>query len=200
MTAHPPLILASASPRRQQLLADAGYRFEVVPPPEGIEPPPAPGTLVEAHVQHLAFLKAQAVAAKMQRGIVLGADTVACCDGCILGKPIDREDAGRMLRQLSGTEHQVISGVCVWHVDNGTPDVRSAVTTLSMDALDEGQIERYLDTNQWRGKAGAFGYQDGLDWVHIRSGSESNVVGLPMELLAGMLSDAGYPTPGTAQH
>ncbi len=92
-----------------------------------------------------------------------------------------------MLQLLSGREHRVYSGLCVWDYPAGEPDVRVDETVLSMDRLSETQIEDYLASGQWEGKAGAFGYQDRLGWVHILTGSESNVVGLPMELLAAML-------------
>jgi septum formation protein len=93
-----------------------------------------------------------------------------------------------MLRQLSGREHRVLTGLCLWRVGKSEPIVRVAVTTLRMFALSEDRLEEYLASGQWEGKAGAFGYQDRLGWVHIVEGSESNVVGLPMELLAEMLT------------
>jgi septum formation protein len=135
----------------------------------------------------------------MQSLIVLAADTVAECDGLILGKPRDEEDARRMLQQLSSREHRVLTGVCLWPLrlpspsevsrDEATPLVRVAVTRLRMDPLTDSQLEGYLAGGQWEGKAGAFGYQDRLGWVHIVEGSSSNVVGLPMELLAEMLNE-----------
>jgi septum formation protein len=122
--------------------------------------------------------------------IILGADTVAECDGFILGKPRDEDDARRMLTQLSGREHRVLSGVCLLPRSmEPTPLIRVAVTRLQMDALSNDQLEDYLSTGAWEGKAGAFGYQDRLGWVHIIEGSESNVVGLPLELLREMLDE-----------
>ena len=97
-----------------------------------------------------------------------------------------------MLVQLSGREHRVRSGLCVWCVPDGSPDVRVATTTLRMDPLSEENRKDYLASGAWQGKAGAFGYQDRLGWVHVIEGSESNVVGLPMELLAEMLTAVGY--------
>ena len=96
---------------------------------------------------------------------------------------------------LSGQEHRVFSGLCLWKAPDGKPDVRTAMTTLRMDRLSDEQRDEYLASGAWRGKAGAFGYQDRLGWVHIIKGSESNVVGLPMELLAEMLGQ-GLETPG----
>jgi septum formation protein len=122
---------------------------------------------------------------------VLGCDTVAECGGQILGKPADRDDARAMLTALSGQEHRVLSGLCLWPLPQGDPIVRVAVTTLRMDSLACEKLDAYLASGQWEGKAGAFGYQDGIDWVHVIEGSESNVVGLPMELLAEMIAEIG---------
>jgi septum formation protein len=121
----------------------------------------------------------------------VAADTIAVCGGEFIGKPADRRDAAQILRQLSGRRHEVISGLCVWPKPGGTPRTAAEVTRLVMDRLSDSDIETYLETGLWQGKAGAFGYQDGMDWVHIESGSESNVVGLPMELLEKMLREAG---------
>jgi len=120
---------------------------------------------------------------------ILGCDTVAECRGQILGKPIDAEHARAMLETLSGQTHRVLSGVCLWPIQGGQPMVRTAATTLRMDELSPRRLHAYLAGGRWEGKAGAFGYQDGIDWVRIVEGSPSNVVGLPMELLAEMLRD-----------
>jgi septum formation protein len=88
----------------------------------------------------------------------------------------------------------VLSGICLLEVPGGEPRVRVALTTLRMDPLSRRQIDEYLAGGQWRGKAGTFGYQDRLGWVHVVQGSESNVVGLPMELLAEMLQAGGTPS------
>ncbi len=188
----PRLILASRSPRRRELLRRAGYRFEVMPPVNADETARA-GESPEALVARLARLKAAEVAevaGRVERGLVLGCDTVVECDGRILGKPRDREHARDILLALSGREHRVLSGVCLWPVPSGQPDVRVAQTLLRMDRLTPAQLSEYLAGEQWAGKAGAFGYQDRLCWVHVVEGSQSNVVGLPMELLAAMLRDA----------
>ena len=129
--------------------------------------------------------------AHRRAGLILGCDTVAECNGQILGKPADPEHARAMLSTLSGREHRVLSGLCLWRVPDGEPMVDVAVTRLRMDELSPEQLDEYLAGEQWEGKAGAFGYQDGLDWVHVIEGSESNVVGLPMELLAEMLTHYG---------
>jgi septum formation protein len=144
-------------------------------------------------VAQLAYRKAADVARRIDRGLVLACDTVAECDGQVLGKPTGREHARQMLEILRGREHRVLSGLCLWEVPTGTPQIEVATTTLRMDSLSPQQIDEYLASGQWQGKAGAFGYQDRLGWVHVVEGSESNVVGLPLELLAEMLRAAGWP-------
>ncbi|MFO0912869.1 MAG: nucleoside triphosphate pyrophosphatase [Pirellulales bacterium] len=183
-----PLILASQSPRRRQLLTEAGYVFQVVPPDDHAECGICTRESPPEMVARLAFQKAQNVAQRTATGTVVGCDTVAFCAGQILGKPQNVDHAQQMLRLLSGREHDVYSGLCLWRRPGDARAVRVARTTLRMDRLSDQQISEYLATEQWQGKAGAFGYQDGWDWLHIVRGSESNVVGLPMELLREMLT------------
>ena len=140
-------------------------------------------------VARLAYQKARDVAQRVAEGIVVGCDTVAECRGQILGKPVDRDHARQMLQLLSGRDHAVYSGLCIWHRPSDRIRVEVDVTRLRMDAFPASELEEYLDSQQWEGKAGAFGFQDRLGWVHIVEGSESNVVGLPMELLARMLAE-----------
>ncbi len=183
------LILASRSPRRRELLTDAGYAFEVFPPSDTAESGTCDRESPEELVTRLAYQKAADVAHRLDQGLILGCDTVVECRGQILGKPEDRPHARAMLESLSGQEHRVYSGLCLWLLPDHTHQVRTAVTLLRMDDLSPQQLDDYLAGGQWEGKAGAFGYQDGLDWVHIVEGSPSNVVGLPMELLAEMLHE-----------
>lgn len=185
----PRLILASRSPRRRQLLADAGYDFDVIEPGDEAECGLCSGENPAQLVARLAYQKAADVARRVQSGIVLGCDTVAECNGQILGKPADEEHARQMLISLRGRVHQVLSGLCLWPVPDGGPQVRVTVTKLEMDPLSDGQIAAYVAGGQWEGKAGAFGYQDRLGWVRVLQGSESNVVGLPLETLAEMLGE-----------
>ena len=142
---------------------------------------------------------------------VIGCDTVACVpppgtnEVEILGKPADRADARRMLSMLSGSEHAVVSGLAVILVElpstgSDTPllkeDTCSETTTLYMEPLSENTLEDYLDSGAWEGKAGAFGYQDGIAWLRRLTGSESNIVGLPMELLTERLKALDGSKPG----
>ncbi|MBN2217761.1 MAG: Maf family protein [Pirellulales bacterium] len=194
------LVLASRSPRRRELLREAGHVFAVCPADEEAESGVDEGLGPDRLVQELAYRKAAWVAEAIVSGrlapfpldspsrlIVLGCDTVVECDGQVLGKPVDRADARRMLEALRGRRHRVVSGLCLWPIGEEEPRVGLAATTLRMDPISDGEIDEYLSGGQWRGKAGAFGYQDRTGWIHVVEGSESNVVGLPMELLATML-------------
>jgi septum formation protein len=187
------LILASQSPRRRELLATAGYEFEVMAPDESVECGVCSERGPAGLVAELAYRKAAAIRAQQssntQSATILAADTVAECDGMILGKPRDEADARAMLGKLRGRAHRVLTAVCVWPPAATEPQIRVAVTELRMDDLADAAIDDYLTTGQWEGKAGAFGYQDRLGWVHIESGSATNVVGLPMELVAEMLAE-----------
>lgn len=196
-----PLILASRSPRRRELLAEAGYNFQVMPPDADVECGVCSETAPAGLVMELAYRKAASIIRHLEAKatppssppspapVVLAADTVAECDGFVIGKPRDEADARAMLQRLSGRDHRVLTGVCLWTLGNDQPLVSVAVTRLRMDSLTGAQLDEYLNSGAWEGKAGAFGYQDRLGWVHIVEGSESNVVGLPMELVAEMLAE-----------
>jgi len=166
----------------------AGYKFEVHPARDSAEKIDDGEYSPSELVAKMAFQKAADVASKVETGLVIGCDTVAECDGQILGKPLDKHHAQSMLRILRGREHRVFSGLCLLPTTGQKPMVRVAVTELRMDKLSDAELDAYLSSRQWEGKAGAFGYQDRTGWVHITHGSESNVVGLPLELLAEMLS------------
>lgn len=184
----PRLILASGSPRRHELLTEAGYRFDVCAPSDSAECGVCSGETPPQLVARLAYQKAADVGPRVSPALVLACDTVAECLGQVLGKPRDEDHARQMLRLLRGREHRVYSGLCLWRWPDGQPNVAIDQTTLLMDELSDEQIEEYLSSGQWEGKAGAFGYQDRTGWLRILTGSESNVVGLPMELLESMLS------------
>src|SRR5437868_6730229 len=183
------LVLASTSPQRQRLLADAGYEFVVAAPSPTAEDGLRPGEAPRRLVARLARQKAFDVSGRIRSGIIVACDTVVECGGNILGKPRDERRARQMLEMLSGKAHHVYSGLCVWQRPGGEPRVEVAVTKLRMDQLSEPQLAEYLESRDWRGKAGAFGYQDRMGWLHLVEGSESNVIGLPMELLAKMLDE-----------
>jgi septum formation protein len=185
-----PLILASGSPRRAQLLAAAGYEFSIQPASESAECGICSRETAPQMVARLAYRKAADVIARIDDGLVLAADTVASCVGNILGKPHNRDHAEEMLRLLSGRDHDVYTGVCFWSRRNEKFVVDVVRTRLRMAELSEEQLNEHLDSLRWEGKAGAFGYQDGNDWLTvIGNDSESNVVGLPMERLAELLEN-----------
>ena len=183
------LILASTSPRRRQLLTEAGIAFRVMPPDDSAECGRCAGENSAQLVARLAWQKAANVAAKLDSGLVLAADTVADCHGQILGKPRDADHAREMLQLMSGQSHFVRTGVCIWRRPDNRQLVRVDTTELHMEDLTAPQLDQFIESEQWIGKAGAFGYQDGLDWVRIVSGEESNVVGLPVPVVREMLAE-----------
>lgn len=183
------LILASQSPRRRQLLTDHGFEFTVNAPDDSIERGICSKCSPEELVLESAFVKARAIARELETGLVLAADTVAVCKSEILGKPVDREHAEKMLKLMSGQMHHVLTGVCLWHRPSDSRSLHLEQTMLRMDPLSESQLKLILDSDGWIGKAGGFGYQDGLDWLHIESGLESNVVGLPVERLESWIAE-----------
>lgn len=183
-----PFILASGSPRRADLLKSAGYVFEVRPAADSAECGICSRETAPEMVARLAFQKAADIVRRTKNGFILAADTLAACQGQILGKPKSRDHAESMLRLLSGRSHDVYTGVCLWSAATNRCYVDVVRSRLKMDALSNEMIEDYLDTNLWEGKAGSFGYQDGNDWITVVEGdSESNIVGLPMERLAELL-------------
>ncbi|MDP6445902.1 MAG: Maf family protein [Pirellulaceae bacterium] len=191
----PRLILASRSPRRRQLLEENGYDFEIDPASDTAECGVCTGETPPELVARLAYQKAADVfdrrraAAQIAAGdIVIGCDTVAECQGRALGKPDDREHAAEMLNLLRGSKHHVYSGLCLMKI-GADPSIRVECTKLVMEEISNADLEIYLNSYAWEGKAGGFGLQDRLGWIRIVHGSESNVVGLPLELLDKMLRE-----------
>jgi septum formation protein len=186
------LILASASPRRAELLRKHGYDFRIIEPPHQ-EPSYEDDNLTPAqHAEALSHFKAASVAPRLLEGWVLGADTLTVLGGEVFGKPKDRADARRILQLLGGTIHQVITGVTLLDAPSRRRLIRHDITAVTMRALSAAQLETYLDSNEWQGKAGAYGIQDSADeFVDHIKGSFTNVVGLPMELLDEMLREFG---------
>jgi septum formation protein len=184
----PMLILASASPRRQELLRNAGIPFEVQP--ADIPEDPLPGEGARECAERLAREKALAIAEKRPTDVVLGADTVVVIDGQILGKPANPADAARMLRMLSGREHEVITGVCL--VLSGQWSVASETTRVTMSAIGDAEIADYIASGEPLDKAGAYAVQGVASrWILRIEGDYSNVVGLPVALVYRMLRQLG---------
>ncbi|MDR0703424.1 MAG: Maf family protein [Planctomycetaceae bacterium] len=191
-----PFILASQSPRRRQLLVDAGFIFTVCPPDSHVEDARQFGETPDHYVSRLAVQKANNVAVKLERGRIIACDTVVLCNNQMLEKPLNRDNARQMLRFSRGQVQLVLSGLCLLiknhPEDKGTIIVGTDQTTLLMQPITDSEIEDYLDSDQWRGKAGAFGYQDRNHWLSLMEGSESNIVGLPLELLNQMLCGGNH--------
>jgi septum formation protein len=182
------LILASASPRRRELLELFGIAFEI-DPAAGPEKAPA-GASAQDTVKALAQAKAMEVAARHPGCIVIGSDTVVELDGHILGKPQDEEDAFRMLTSLSGREHRVFTGVSL--VKDGQSITQAEMTRVFFRPMTDREIRAYIATGEPMDKAGAYGYQ-GAAGLFIRGieGDFFNVVGLPLCRLGAMLKELG---------
>ena len=186
------LVLASASPRRQELLRNASIIFEVQP--SDILEDPLQGEKAKGCAERLAREKALAIARKRPNDPVLGADTVVVIDNQILNKPVDAPDAIRMLRLLSGRTHRVITGVCL--VANGQPSVSSESTSVQMTEISEKEIIDYVATGEPMDKAGAYAIQGiASRWIPRIEGDYSNVVGLPVALVFRMLREISSQFP-----
>ena len=183
-----PLILASGSPRRRELLARMGYSFETCSPDvdEHVE------GLTRDIVMTLARRKALAAAEHYDRGIVVASDTLVSLDGAPLGKPEDAEDARRMLRALSGREHEVFTGVCVLDVETGRCETRSVRTGVTFRDLSPEEIGAYVATGEPMDKAGAYAIQGGAGaFVSRLDGELENVIGFPVAEVKQMLAHFG---------
>ena len=185
----PRFILASASPRRQSLLRDAGYDFDV--DPADIDETPPPGLLPTKVALHLAEQKARAVSPRHPDDVVLAADTVVAFGDTLQGKPKDAADAKKMLQLLAGTTHLVITGVCVMRQSPPFFKSTRVMSAVKMRQLTPGEIDRYVESKEWEGKAGGYGIQDRDPFVVRQSGSHTNIVGLPMSATRQLLEEAG---------
>jgi len=193
----PRLILASASPRRTSLMQEYGYSFDIVPPP--LEEPDhlAADATPMQQAEALSYFKARSVATLVSAGFVLAGDTIVALADRVFGKPVNRDDAKRILSSLSDTTHHVITAVTLLDASTGKRMIRHDMTAVTMKALSDAELEAYLDTDAWAGKAGAYGIQDRGDaFVTSTEGSFTNVVGFPMELVSEMLAEWGVtPQP-----
>jgi septum formation protein len=190
----PQLILASASPRRRELLAQAGYRFEVQP--SSVPESRRPDEDAIRFATRLAREKAMEVFARSQttaETMVLGADTVVVCEGEVMGKPADAADAERMLLQLSGRTHHVVTGVAlVWGAGSSPViEIAAELTQVTMRTLSPEEVSAYVATGEPMDKAGAYAIQGyAARWIPRISGCYFNVVGLPLALVATLLEAA----------
>lgn len=190
MANDPLLILASASPRRRELLHEAGFEF-TVEPANIDEAAVAQGLLPFEAAMELAIAKADPVAAAHPDAVVLAADTVVAFGDTVIGKPLDPNDARRILRLLSGTTHLVITGLAVVHVGGKFSRHQRVASAVRMKNLSPLEIDAYVAGGQWKGKAGGYGIQDNDPFITRISGSHTNIVGLPMEEAKDLLAAAG---------
>jgi septum formation protein len=190
----PELILASSSPRRQELLREIGIPFQVQA--ANINEGQIEGESPIAYALRLAWEKAQAVAAQYPQSYVLGADTIVVIDGEVLGKPKDHADAARMLRLLSGREHEVTTAVSLVTPLTAAPgtlaETRASTTKVYFREIAEAEIQQYVAGGEPMDKAGAYAIQGGASrWTDRIEGEFSNVVGLPLSLVTEMLKISG---------
>ena len=191
------LILASASPRRAELLRSLCLEFDVLP--TGVDECDEHPVSVHDIALHNARVKALDVAARHPDTLVLGADTIVVLGNEVFGKPRDLDDARRMLRSLSGHTHSVITGVCLVCRGESRERTFTVETRVQFRPLSNADIERYLDAVHVLDKAGAYAIQEGPPLVAGLDGSYSNVVGLPLERLAAELREWGVHA-GPEQH
>jgi septum formation protein len=177
------LILASGSPARRELLRRLDHPFEVIPADideNAVEPRGDP----RLYVQQIAWLKAAAVADRVDSGVVLAADTVGWCDGRPVLKPDDAADARRILRLLAGRTHELWTGVCLWRRPDDVQLAWQEMSRVHMKTMTDEEVSLYLQTRQWIGCSGAYAIEEQNDPLLTVEGSVTNVIGLPMESLA----------------
>ena len=189
----PEWILASASPRRKEILTRLGLVFRV-DPSHVTEPDKRRGETFTKYVVRLARLKAKETALKYRSGIVIGADTVVCIDGRILGKPSSREEAGNMLAALSGNWHEVLSGLCLLDCGEKRSRAEVCISRVHFRRLTASEMEWYLDTGEYRDKAGAYAVQGYASlFIDRIEGCYFNIVGFPVSLFEKLCRKSGIP-------
>ena len=190
---HPPsIILASASPRRRQLMRDAGYEFTVVVPDIDESTFPSDGIDAREFTKKLALAKAKSIARTYPDCLVIGADTVVDFDGRIIGKAADAKDAEMITRMLFSKPHKVITGLAIIRLSDDTQLVESDSTTVYPRRMTAEQIARHIEGGTWQDKAGAYSIQEtGDEFVEKIEGSLTNVMGMPMELLESLFGRLG---------
>lgn len=189
------IILASSSPRRAEILRNAGIHFEIRA--AEIDETPLPGETAEAMVARLAEAKARAVAAQLDAPrrdfIIVGADTTVELDGEILGKPDDSRDAANMLAKLSGRTHRVLTGIFLVKLPGNGARTAVESSAVTFAALSRNEIEAYVKTGEPMGKAGAYGIQGYAGrFISKIEGDYFNIVGLPLSRLYALLRETGW--------
>ena len=193
------LWLASASPRRLQLLEEAGFRPKQIVSPHDDDQLPAAGAGVEATCVARAWFKAMAAGGALRakertssenlQGILLAADTLCALDDVLLGKPTDPAEAEAMIRQLAGKEHKTVTGVALLEFNGGWRSIWFDTTRVRVGALSTSQVDDYIRSEQWRGKSGGYNLADRLEagWPIEYDGDPGTVMGLPMRRLSKQL-------------
>ena len=183
-----------ASPRRRELLAQAGLNFQVIP--ANVDESVIPGESAQEMVRRLSRIKAETIAGKMETGYVVGADSTVVFENGPVGKPVDSADAVRMLGMLSGTNHQVSTGVTVIDAATGRSLTDCMTGDIALRELGDDEIQASVDTGSPLDKAGAYAIQDeDLKPGELVSGCFTNVVGLPVCRVREMLAELGCPLP-----
>jgi len=182
-------ILASASPRRKQLLTKVGYKFKIIPPDIDESAFTTEDINACEYAKKLALAKAKYVAEKYPDSLVIAADTIADFEGEIIGKPVDKMHAEQITKKLFSKPHKVITGIAIIRLCDGTEINKSDTTTVYPKKLTVEQIDEHIKSGSWRDKAGAYAIQEnGDEFIEKIDGSLTNVMGLPMELLEQLLS------------
>jgi len=182
------IVLASASPRRKELLTQAGYKFTVVEPSIDESAFGLEDTEPCEYAKQLALAKAKSVAVNYPDCLIIGADTIVDFNGHIIGKPADEKDAERITRELTSSPHKVITALAIVRLTDAVELVESNTTTIYPKKMTDEQIAEHIKGKSWQDKAGAYAIQEnGDEFVEKIQGSLTNVMGLPMELLEQML-------------
>ncbi|MFZ4611264.1 MAG: nucleoside triphosphate pyrophosphatase [Gemmataceae bacterium] len=176
------LILGSSSPSRIELLKRIFNSFEIIKP--DIEEPSSGFSSPREQVAVISWLKGQEVSLQVKQGVIIAADTIGWIDGKPLLKPIDREDAKEMISRMSGRNHELWTGVVLWHKPTNLQLCWQEQSIVSFKKVSPAEIEHYLETRSWKNHSGSYAIEEENDpWVQISRGSITNVIGLPLESL-----------------
>ena len=176
------LILGSSSPSRIELLKRISQPFEIIEP--NIEEPSSGFSSAREQVAFISWLKGHAVSLQVKQGITIAADTIGWIDGKPLLKPIDRNDAKDMISRMSGRDHELWTGVVLWHQPTNLQLCWQEKSVVSFKKVSPAEIEQYLETRSWKNHSGSYAIEEEDDpWVKISTGSITNVIGLPLESL-----------------
>ena len=182
MESHQNLILGSSSPSRIELLKRIFNTFEIIKP--DIEEPSSGFSSPREQVAVISWLKGQEVSLQVKQGIIIAADTIGWIDGKPLLKPIDQEDAKEMISRMSGRNHELWTGVVLWHKPTNLQLCWQEQSIVSFKKVSPAEIEHYLETRSWKNHSGSYAIEEENDpWVQISQGSITNVIGLPLESL-----------------